>query len=246
MFAALRNMAARAVALLPLAETRCAMCGRAVPAEAGGLCPECRGAAEVCPAPEACPGCALPLAEAAQGLCAACRETPRPWTRCIACGPYDGSLRDMLLAYKFQARLDLGRALMETALAGFERGAARFPGFAACEALAPVPLHPRRLFARGFNQSLELSRLIAARHGLALLGDGLSRVRRTAPQMTLSRPERAENIRGAFAADARAVSGRRVLLVDDIMTTGATLEECARALTQAGAARVDVLILARA
>jgi Predicted amidophosphoribosyltransferases len=109
-----------------------------------------------------------------------------------------------------------------------------------------VPLHTRRLLSRGFNQSRELARLLSARRGLPIWQNALTRVRRTVPQMELARAARAENIRGAFAADERLLAGRSVLLVDDIMTTGSTLEECARAMLAAGALRVDVLVLARA
>ncbi|MDR3641209.1 MAG: ComF family protein [Humidesulfovibrio sp.] len=152
----------------------------------------------------------------------------------------------MILAYKFQQRLGLGRRLMECLLEAFERGAAAFPEIEACEGIVPVPLHPRRLLWRGFNQSREIARLLSARHKLPIWQDALTRVRRTVPQMTLAREARAESIRGAFAADKKRLAGRSVLLVDDIMTTGATIEECAQVLLRAGALRVDVLVLARA
>lgn len=186
----------------------------------------------------------MPLA--APVLCLGCRSAPRPWGRLVAYGPYEGRLRELILAYKFENRLDLGRQLQEFALAAFERGLAQFPELSACDALVPVPLHPKRLRWRGFNQSRELARLLSARRGLPMVQQGLVRVRRTTPQMELKREARAENIRGAFQARKEFVAGRSVLLVDDIMTTGSTLEECARALVAAGAARVDVLVLARA
>ena len=179
-------------------------------------------------------------------LCARCQASPRPWGRVLVYGEYEGRLKDMILGYKFSARLDYGRRLQECALAAFEAGLAAHPELSGCEALVPVPLHPRRLLARGFNQSRELARLISARRGLPIWQDALVRVRRTTPQMRLARGARAENIRGAFAGRAELVAGRQLLLVDDIMTTGATLEECARALLHAGAKRVDVLALARA
>jgi ComF family protein len=152
----------------------------------------------------------------------------------------------MILGYKFEARLDFGRRLQECALAAFERGLEKYPELSALGLLVPVPLHPRRLLSRGFNQSRELARLIVARHGVPVRQEALERVRRTTPQMELSRQARAENIRGALSAKRRMLEGKAVLLVDDIMTTGATLEECARAMLDAGAQRVDVLVLARA
>jgi len=152
----------------------------------------------------------------------------------------------MILGYKFEARLDFGRRLQECALAAFERGLMSHPALMELSVIVPVPLHPRRLLARGFNQSLELARLVSARHSVPIRQGALGRVRRTTPQMELSRQARVENIRGAFAAKKSMLEGEAVLLVDDIMTTGATLEECARAMLDAGAARVDVLVLARA
>lgn len=248
-----------------LDEVRCPGCGcvaQAVPGLASGLCPDCRLAL----APQggaaclSCPGCGQ-LSDLSSGLspglspefpqelpalCRACQASPRPWGRLVSFGPYDGRLRDLILAYKFEARLDLGRQLQECLLAAFERSAAAFPELCACEFLVPVPLHPRRLSWRGFNQSRELARLVARRFGLPIRQEALLRVRRTVPQMELDRAARAENIRGAFAADPEILAGRTALLVDDIMTTGSTLEECSRMMLAAGAAQVHVLVLARA
>jgi len=246
---ALSRLAGLALSATLLAESRCPGCGcvfRPGADGAGSLCPECRAANRP---PEAvpCPGCgeypAAPLAQ--PQLCPKCQAQPRPWGRMLVHGAYEGELRDMILAYKFQQRLDLGRRLMECALDAYERGLERFPELGH-EAVVPVPLHARRLLSRGFNQSREIARLLSARRAVPILQDALVRVRRTTPQMTLAREARAENIRGAFVADSALLSGRRVLLVDDIMTTGATLEECARAMLRAGAVRVDALVLARA
>ncbi|MHC1701971.1 MAG: ComF family protein [Humidesulfovibrio sp.] len=235
-------------------EVRCPGCGRvapAVPDLESSLCPDCRLAL----APRegaACPGCGqvsdMPpeLPQALPVLCPACQESPRPWGRLLCWGAYEGRLRELILAYKFEARLDLGRQLQECLLAAFERGAGTFPELCACELVVPVPLHPRRLSWRGFNQSRELARLLARRRGLPIRQEALVRVRRTVPQMELDRARRAENIRGAFAASPEVLAGRTALLVDDIMTTGSTLEECARMMRAAGAAQVHVLVLARA
>ncbi len=113
------------------------------------------------------------------------------------------------------------------------------------DVVVPVPLHERRLRERGFNQSLELARGLAGRTGIGLAATALSRLRDTVPQARLERAERLLNLKGAFAADPRQVAGRRVLLVDDVSTTGATLVECTAALLAAGAATVDVAVLAR-
>lgn len=249
---ALADLTRRVLRGALLAEVRCSGCGR-VSCGGGGasagasLCADCL-AVMLQQQGEPCPGCGeFPVsAQAEPLLCGRCREKPRPWGRTLVYGPYEGPLKDMILGYKFEARLDFGRRLQECALAAFERGLKLHPELSRLGLLVPVPLHPRRLFSRGFNQSRELARLIAVRHGLPIRQQALERVRRTTPQMELSRSARAENIRGAFAAKKHMLAGKAVLLVDDIMTTGATLEECARAMLDAGAERVDVLVLARA
>jgi len=110
--------------------------------------------------------------------------------------------------------------------------------------VAPVPLHRKRLWRRRYNQSALLAREIARKAGKIYTPALLSRKRNTAPQQGLTRRERKENVQSAFAVDGD-VAGKNVLLVDDVFTTGATLNECARALKSAGAARVDVLTIAR-
>lgn len=236
-----------------LGESRCPECGRVTLAP--GLCAHCRAEAKPLLADEPCPGCGEfpPVPQAHGILCGACRVKPRPWGRVVVCGRYGGDLRALLLAYKFSRRLDLGRRLAGLAVAAVARAVAQCPELAGVEGLAPVPLHRRRLLWRGYNQSRELCRLIAAGMEIApgarrpaVWSGALARVRSTTPQMLLAREARRTNIAGAFSADARVVADRSVLLVDDIMTTGATLEECARALLAAGAVRVDVLALARA
>jgi ComF family protein len=113
--------------------------------------------------------------------------------------------------------------------------------------LIPVPLDLERLRWRGFNQALALGRILAARRHRPLHPMALRRCRITPPQVGLNEAERRRNIAGAFAVrDRAAVRGRTILLVDDVMTTGATVDECAKTLRRAGARRVDVLVLARA
>jgi len=116
------------------------------------------------------------------------------------------------------------------------------------DALVPVPLHWRRLWTRRFNRSVVLAEVISRENGIAVAHAALRRVKATAQQVGLSRAERATNVQGAFrvSPDAKAqVSGRRLVLIDDVLTSGATSEACARALLRAGAAQVDVLVFAR-
>ena len=231
---------------------RCACCSENAPdTPDSALCLRCRMALAT-PEGTPCPGCAAwpesssTLPDPLPTLCGECRRKPRPWTLAVAHGPYDGQLRDLILAYKFDGRMQAERALQECLLAAYERAARTLPGFEPPHLLVPVPLHSRRLLRRGFNQSREIARLLSSRHGLPIDQHCLRRIRRTTPQMELGREQRADNIRGAFEAREARVGARNILLIDDIMTTGSTLEECARILLRAGANRVDVLVLARA
>jgi len=120
-----------------------------------------------------------------------------------------------------------------------------FP-FSAVDLIIPVPLHPRRLRERGFNQSLLLARQVGKRRSIPLNFTALHRTRQTQPQTQLSGAERRKNVRGAFEVrQAEVVGGKRILLVDDVFTTGATVQECASVLGEAGASEVHVLTLAR-
>lgn len=116
------------------------------------------------------------------------------------------------------------------------------------DAIVPVPLHWTRLFQRRFNQSAELARAISKRSKAAVIDDVLVRVRATPPQVGLARDERQKNVHGAFAIEKAArgqVKGKRIVLIDDVLTTGATANACARVLRRAGVSKVDVLTLAR-
>ena len=112
--------------------------------------------------------------------------------------------------------------------------------------IIPVPLHPSRLRERGFNQSLILARGASSATGIKLSDKALIRVRKTIPQTRLSGSERRTNLLSAFIADHSYVDDKRILLIDDVYTTGSTVNECARSLIEAGAIRVDVLTLSRA
>jgi len=116
------------------------------------------------------------------------------------------------------------------------------------DALLPVPLHWRRLWARRFNQAAALAGVISELSGVPVLHGVLKRVRATPQQVGLSKPERANNVQGAFRVPAEQkaeIAGKRVVLIDDVLTSGATVDTCARALLRAGAAHVDVLVFAR-
>jgi len=175
-------------------------------------------------------------------VCGRCRRDPPPWSGLAFFGSYAGLLRDLLTGFKFNSRLGLGRLLQALAVEAYALHGACWER---PELVIPVPLHPRRLRARGFNQSLETSRLLARELGVPVGAEVLRRCRHTRPQVSLPARERRENVQGAFVADEAAVLGRRILLVDDIMTTGGTLRECARTLRRAGASNVSALVIAR-
>jgi ComF family protein len=186
-------------------------------------------------------------------ICGECRLDPPPWDRLYFHGAYSGPLRDMIIDYKFHGGLHRTRLLISLAVQAYQPAeiplsAVRHgPGVAGSPDLVlPVPLHPRRLLWRGYNQSTELARGLGRALQCPVPPDALVRTRNTVPQLSLDMRQRRENIRDAFAADPAQVAGRSILLVDDVYTTGATLTECARTLRRAGASGVAVLVLARA
>jgi ComF family protein len=156
---------------------------------------------------------------------------------------FDGTTRNLIHQFKYS-----GKTLLRRPLAILT--AERLDTFAReClpDLLLPVPLHKKRLQQRGFNQALLLGELFAKRWRIGLQRNNLRRIRWTEPQVNLSGVERHENVKGAFAlADPAAIARQRILLVDDVYTTGSTVQECARVLIQGGAAAVTVITIARA
>ncbi len=187
-----------------------------------------------------CDGCGVPFAYDLRSLCAACTARPRAFDRARAACLYDEGSRTLVLKLKHGDRTDLA-ALFARWL---QRAAAELA--ADSDAVAPVPMHHARLFKRRYNQAAEIARPLARFTRLRYLPDALVRGRDTGGQGGRSRRGRREAVRGAFAVpDVRRVEGRRILLVDDVLTTGATAEACARALKAAGAAAVHVAVVAR-
>lgn len=218
--------------LLPL---RCLVCRS--PGEDGeDLCRACR--AELPWNHAACARCGLPLPRPAP-RCGRCVGRALPFAASRAVFLYQPPVNHLLRRLKFHADLAAGRlvaALAGPALAGAPRPAA----------LLPLPLHPRRLRQRGYDQALELARPLGHALALPVLETRLRRQRHTAPQSELGAQARQANLRGAFALAPGPPLPAHVALLDDVMTTGATLAEAARVLRRAGVARVDVWVLARA
>lgn len=189
-----------------------------------------------------CDGCGTPFEYDLGARCAACLAKPRAFDAARAACLYDETSREPILQLKHADRLDLAplfaRWLSRSARELIEEA----------DAIAPVPLHPLRLLRRRYNQAAEIARPLATMTGTPYLADVLVRRRATDSQGGKSGSGRRRNVAGAFEVPARrrkSVEGLRILLVDDVLTTGATAEGCARALKAAGAARVDLAVVAR-
>jgi ComF family protein len=214
----------------------CLLCGQTSDREI--LCPACAADLPRLPSPH-CPRCALPTALGE--LCGRCLAHPPHYDRTFAVFSYGFPLDKLIQSFKYGHRLALAAPLgRELARLAAESRAELTPGV-----IVPLPLHPARLRERGFNQALELARPLAATLDLPLDARTCTRIRHTPAQAGLPWKERAKNIRGAFHC-ATDISGQRIILVDDVMTTGASLNECARTLKRHGAREVILLTLARA
>jgi ComF family protein len=221
----------------------CHVCDVPLPPGAGPFCPNCRGALTVDPHAQ-CPRCAGtvgPFAQVSEG-CPHCRSMSFPFDKVIRLGPYEGRLREVILRMKHSSGEPLAELVGET-WAEFSEARLRALG---ADLVVPVPLHWRRRWWRGYNQSEALARPLARRLGWPCQPSGLRRIRNTPLQPSQSPLARLENVRGAFLARGRVLAGRTVLLVDDVLTTGGTASEAARALRRAGAKSVVVAVLARA
>lgn len=232
---------------LGLLERRCAHCLAPFQARHGeAFCPACLplltphdGAA--------CPRCGLPVPvsdnlSAPSVPCGRCQTDPPPWETFLAYGLYAGVLRDCLLRLKYSGELWLAGPL-GSLMAQRIRDAQ--PALLIPDMVLAVPQHPAHLRERGYNQAHELAAALCRELRLTLTRRALRRVRRVRPQAGLDADQRQANVFGSFAGHAALLAGRRCWLVDDVMTTGSTARAACKALLAAGAAAVDVLVLAR-
>lgn len=218
--------------------SRCLACGEAG-ADGRDVCASCR--ATLPWNRSACARCAIPLPPVAEGgatACGHCLRRPPPLDLACAACIYAAPLDRLLLRFKFHDDLAAGRLLarlMADACAHLSRP----------DALLPIPLHHGRLRSRGYDQALELARPLAHALALPLRADLLLRVRVTAAQSELSALARRRNVRNAFSVRSGVALPAHVVLIDDVMTTGATLHAAAKALRRAGVQRVDAWVCAR-
>ncbi|WP_369719836.1 MULTISPECIES: ComF family protein [unclassified Bradyrhizobium] len=221
--------------------TLCVSCREPVDGE--GVCAACWAKLSFI-APPYCPRLGIPFVydPGPDMLSMEAIASPPAYQRARAAVRYDDVARTLVHALKYQDRTDLAPAM--------GRWMARAGGelLTGADMLVPVPLHWRRAWRRRYNQSGALARVIERQSGVRVRGEVLRRVRATEQQIGLSRAQRATNVQGAFQVSADRqpeVQGRRIILIDDVLTSGATLDACARALLRAKAAQVDVLVFAR-
>jgi ComF family protein len=226
----------------------CASCTRLIKSEeAGSFCAACWRQIRLI-TPPYCPCCGQPfrspvaLTFSPEHRCGTCRVHPPPFDHARALGRYEGPLRQAIHLFKYRGKVVLQRPLLRLALAHFYQ---HYPT-PHYDMILPVPLHHSRLRQREFNQAAVVAKGLAQHLGVPLVERVLVRARPTRPQVELSGNERRRNVKEAFTVtDTACIAGQVVLLVDDVLTTGATVGEAAKALKAAAARQVDVYALAR-
>ena len=243
-FSAIRSTLSQLASVLLAA--RCRLCDELlISLSRQPICEACLGRVRPLESLAWCRQCQKPLSLAARetspdSLCGVCRagETKADLLRSF--GTYDDELRDLIALLKYERVRTLARPLAGWLALAMEQ----YPELKEAEVIVPVPLHRRRKRARGFNQAELLARELSRWMGLPMKRLGLQRVKDTASQTGLTVRQRAENVRGAFSV-TKKLDKRRILLIDDVSTTGATLNACAAVLKKAGAESVYGLTVAR-
>ena len=217
----------------------CALCH--LPSANAPICPACAADLPTIP-PAHCDRCALPM-PACLAQCPDCHRHPPLFDTATAAWVYGFPVDTLIRDFKYGHHLYLGRFFAEQLAIALEqawlRSSAPRP-----DLIVPMPLHPNRLRSRGFNQAAEIARHLSRRLQIPCAYDALVRMHDTPPQAGLPRAARWQNLQGAFACPA-PIRARNILLVDDVLTTGASLSACADVLRQSGATRIDVAVVAR-
>jgi ComF family protein len=215
---------------------RCAGCGTIV-GDVHSFCPDCWKDVEFL-GETGCSTCGLPLQTTEQTTCAVCLAKPPRIARTRAAVAYGDLARSLAIRLKYGRKVAIARTMA--------RYMAPLVGEGTDRLLVPVPLHRTRLWGRGFNQSALVARELSRRLGIAANPLALRRIRRTPPLKGMSPLQRRKTVAGAFRVrDKKAVAGKTVILIDDVLTTGSTVEACARTLKRAGAARIELVSWAR-
>jgi ComF family protein len=221
----------------------CHICRSFIP-NAGALhiCPTCRERLPLVASP-LCSICGIPfIGTGGDHRCGACLTHPPHFDTARARYLYEGPIRDLIHSFKYSQLTHLRHPLALLALEGVSGLVSEHDP----HLIVPVPLHRSRLRQRGFNQAALLGRVLSRRLSLPMLPDALVRIRPTEPQIKLSAAERRTNVKGAFTVKRPAlIAGKRILLLDDVMTTGSTMDECAKELKKAGADGVIAATIAR-
>lgn len=215
----------------------CLLCGIATDLDRA-LCDGCLG--DLVINHNACPNCAIPLPEGITGLCGGCQRKLPPFDAVYAPFLYQPPLDRLLLDLKFNNRLQNATLMGSLMAEHLAKANSTLP-----DLLIPVPLHHSRLRERGYNQALELARIVGRELRIAVDGRSVTRIRATDSQSRLPARERRRNIRNAFEL-AKYVQSAHVAIIDDVMTTGSTVAELAKILRRSGVERVEVWVCARA
>jgi len=213
----------------------------------GYLCETCLGHIRRIPA-GACRGCAKIFSDDFTGVensfCPQCKVTERYFDHCYAMTVYEGIVKNLIHAFKFGKAEYLASTLQSLFIRSLD--ACEGIDWKSVDLILPVPLHPRKKKERGFNQSEALAKAVCRQYKIPSRPRILTRYKYSEGQTLQHKRERWENIRGSFQARSNQdLNGRHIMLVDDVLTTGATAEECAKVLKSSGARKVDVLVLAR-
>lgn len=222
----------------------CVSCDAVLLNEEHSLCWDCSCSMTLLKKPY-CSCCGLSV----QGMvpsnfrCHTCIKEERFFTRARSCYVFEGVMREMIMRFKYEPALWLRGELLQALLRAYS---IHYEGRTMVDGILSVPLHQSRFKERGFNQSSVLAKGLAKKSDLSYINNGLQRVKPTYTQTYLNAVQRKSNVRKAFAVgNVNSVKGKRLLLIDDVMTTGATVNECARILLEAGVSSVSVLTLAR-